>query len=97
MNVVRLSALRTGRIYPPPQEVSLVLVSVRDRVDPNDMVRPEELSKKLHDTIGNQTRGLSPCNAVSQPTAPPRALIPQIINTTQFILFKKVVFIVGIV
>jgi len=29
MKVVRLSALCTGRLYPPPQEISLVLISVR--------------------------------------------------------------------
>jgi hypothetical protein len=41
MKVVGLSGIRTGRLYPPPQKIYLVLISVRGWVDLKTIVLPE--------------------------------------------------------
>ena len=70
------SALRTGRLYPPPPG-DIPGTNFCQRVS-----RPQGHSAAgrmimsmtySNDTIWNRTRDLSACSAVPQPTAPPRA------------------------
>jgi len=75
MKVVKLSALRTGRLY--PQEIFLVLISVGGWVNPRAIVRLEGLSmKNCSDTIGNWTRNLPDCSVAPQRTASQCATTP---------------------
>jgi hypothetical protein len=57
-----------------PQELFLVLISLRGSANPSRSAAGRNMSmKNSSDTIGNRTRDLPACTTVSQPTAPPRA------------------------
>jgi hypothetical protein len=73
MKVVTLSALHTGRLYPPLNILDTHFcwrLSRPQRYSPTEMIMS---MKNSSDTMENRTRDLRVCNAVAQPTAPPRA------------------------
>jgi len=66
VNVVRMSVLGAGLIY--PQEMFLVFISVREWVNRRAIVRPERWCQ----SIIPMTRELPVCSPVPQAAAPPR-------------------------
>jgi hypothetical protein len=74
MKVVRLSALPTGRFYPPGNIPGTHFCYMLSRLQEHSAAGRIISIKNSHDTIGNRTCGLPACVALPQPTAPPRAL-----------------------
>ena len=77
MKVVKLSALRTGRLYPPGDIPGIHFCYRLSR----HQGRVKDGSIKSVTAIGNQTRDIPACSAVSQPTGP-RRVLPRMLPVT---------------
>ena len=75
MKVVRLSALRTGRLYPQGNISGTHFCQRLSRPQGYNAAGRIMSMKNSIDTIGNRTPHLPACSAVPQPTAPPCAPI----------------------
>jgi len=73
MKAVMLSALRTGRLYPPGNIPGTHFCWRLSRPQGHSAAGRIMSTKNSSDTIGNRTRDLPACSAVVQPPAPPRA------------------------
>ena len=73
MEVERLSAVRTGRLYPPGNIRGTHFCYRLSRPQGHSTTGKIMLVKNPNDIIENQTRHLPACSAVPQPTAPPHA------------------------
>jgi hypothetical protein len=74
MKVVKLSALRTGRLYPPGKIPGTHFCQRLSRPQGHSATETIMSMKNSSDIIGNRTRDVPVCSAVPQPTAPPRFL-----------------------
>jgi hypothetical protein len=73
MKVVRLSSVRTGRLYPPGKIPGTQFCQRLSRPQGHSATGRIMSMKNSNDTIGNRTRDVPACSAVPQPTAPPRS------------------------
>ena len=73
MKVVRLSALRIGRLYPSGNIPGTHFCQRLSRTQGHSEAERIMLMKNSNDTTGNRIRDLPACSAVPQLTAPPRA------------------------
>jgi hypothetical protein len=72
MKVVRLSALRTGRLYSPGRIPGTHFWQRLSRTQGHNATGRIKSLKNSSDSIRNRTRDLPVCSTVPQPTAPPR-------------------------
>jgi hypothetical protein len=79
MKVARLSALGTGRLYPPEDIPGTKFCHTLSRSQTHKAARKITSMKNPNHPIGNQTRDLPVCNQVPQPTALP----PIFMNITE--------------
>jgi hypothetical protein len=75
MNVSRLSALHTGRLYPPGNIPGTHFCKMLSQPQGHSAAGTIMPMKNSNDTIGNRTRDLPACSAVPQPTAPTHASV----------------------
>ena len=73
MKAVRVSALRTGRFYPPENIPGTHFCYRLSRPQAHGMAGRIMSLKNPTDTTGNRTPDRPACSAVPQPTSPPRA------------------------
>ena len=73
MRVVRLSALRTGRLYPTGNTPGTHICKRLSRTNGHSAAGRIMSMKNSNETIGDRTRDLPACSAVPQPTVSPRA------------------------
>ena len=71
--VVRLSALRTGRLYPSGNTPVTHFCQSLSQSQGHSAAGRIISMKNSNDTIGNRTRDLPACSVVPKPTAPPCA------------------------
>jgi len=76
MNVVRLSALRTGLLYHPRNTPGTHFCYRMSRPQGHNAAGMIMSMKNSKDTIGNGTRDLPACSAMPQPTEPLRTSPP---------------------
>ena len=72
MKLVKLSALLTGRLYPPGDIPGTHFFQGLNRPQGHSAAGRIKSMKNPTDSIGNRNRDLPACSAVPQTTAPPR-------------------------
>jgi len=94
MKMVRLSALRIGRLY-PPGNIPGTHFCYRLSVPQGNSAAGRIMSmKNSNDTIGNRTRNLPTCSAVPQPSTPPRVPPP---THTPYTVPRNIYYTPGII